>query len=77
VSRGLGILQRRVCEALEGTEDQELPLRELRRRLGDPDRSNVRRAIRGLLSARDGEGDLPGGGTLRGAHLLGLHRRRR
>jgi hypothetical protein len=50
VSRGLGILQRRVCEALEGTEDQELPLRELRRRLGDPDRSNVRRAIRGLLA---------------------------
>jgi DNA-binding IclR family transcriptional regulator len=49
VSRGLGILQHRVCEALADAEDQELPLRELRRRLGDPDRSNLRRAIRGLL----------------------------
>jgi hypothetical protein len=49
MSRGLGILQRRVCEALEGAEGQELPLRELRLRLGDPNRSNLRRAIRGLL----------------------------
>ena len=49
MSRGLGILQRRVCEALGAAEDYELPLRELRRRLGDPDRSNLRRAIRGLL----------------------------
>ena len=49
MSRGLGILQRRVCEALADAEDRELPLRELRWRLGDPDRSNLRRAIRGLL----------------------------
>jgi hypothetical protein len=49
MSRGLGILQRRVCRALADAEDQELPLRGLRRRLGDPDRSNLRRAIRGLL----------------------------
>jgi hypothetical protein len=49
VSRGLGTLQHRVCEALADAEGQELPLRGLRRRLGDPDRSNLRRAIRGLL----------------------------
>jgi hypothetical protein len=49
MSRGLGLLQRRVCEALEEAEGHELPLRELRRRLGDTDRSNLRRAIRGLL----------------------------
>lgn len=48
MSRGLGVLQHRVCEALEEAEGNELPLRELRRRLGDPDRSNLRR-IRGLL----------------------------
>ena len=49
MSRGLGTLQHRVCEALADAEGQELPLRGLRRRLGDPDRSNLRRAIRGLL----------------------------
>ncbi len=49
MSRGLGILQRRVCEALYAADGREPPLRELRRRLGDPDRSNLRRAIRGLL----------------------------
>jgi DNA-binding MarR family transcriptional regulator len=49
MSRGLGDLQRRVCEVLYAAGDGELPLRELRRRLGDPDRSNLRRAIRGLL----------------------------
>ena len=49
MSRGLGGLQRRVCEVLYADGDGELPLRELRRRLGDPDRSNLRRAIRGLL----------------------------
>ena len=49
MSRGLGILQRHLCEALGAAEGQELPLRELRRRLGDPDRSNLRRAIRSLL----------------------------
>ncbi len=50
MSRGLGGLQRRVCEVLYVDGDGELPLRELRRRLGDhPDRSNLRRAIRGLL----------------------------
>ncbi len=49
MSRGLGGLQRRVCEVLYDADDHEPPLRELRRRLGDPDRSNLRRAIRGLL----------------------------
>jgi len=42
-------LQRRVCEVLYDVEGYELPLRELRRRLGQPDRSNLRRGIRGLL----------------------------
>ena len=49
MSRGLGPLQHRVCDVVDEAEDQELPLRELRRRLGEPDRSNLRRAIRGLL----------------------------
>jgi hypothetical protein len=49
VSRGLGILQRRVCEVLYAAEGHELPLRELRRQLGEPDRSNLRCGIRGLL----------------------------
>ena len=49
MSRGLGALQRRVCEVLDGAEGNELALRDLRRRLGEPDRSNLRRAIRGLL----------------------------
>ena len=49
MSRGLGILQRRVCEALYAADGREPPLRELRLRLGEPDRSNLRRAIRGLL----------------------------
>jgi hypothetical protein len=49
MSRGLGSLQRRIREVLYAAEDQELPLGELRRRLGEPDRSNLRRAIRGLL----------------------------
>ena len=49
MSRGLGILQRRICEELFATEGHELPLRELRRQLGEPNRSNLRRAIRGLL----------------------------
>ena len=43
------MLQRRVCEVLDGAEGNEVALRELRRRLGEPDRSNLRRAIRGLL----------------------------
>jgi hypothetical protein len=43
------MLQRRVCEALYTAEDQDLPLQELRRQLGEPDRSNLRRAIRRLL----------------------------
>ncbi len=49
MSRGLGDLQRCVCEVLYAAGDGELPLRELRRRLGDPDRFNLRRAVRGLL----------------------------
>ena len=50
MSRGLGILQRRVCEVLYAADGHELPLRELRRQLRDPDRSNLRRGIRGLLN---------------------------
>ena len=49
MSRGLGILQRRIRYTLNVAEGKELPLRELRRRLGEPDRSNLRRGIRGLL----------------------------
>jgi len=49
VSRGLGELQRRICDTLDAAEGYELPLRELRRQLGEPDRSNLRRGIRGLL----------------------------
>jgi hypothetical protein len=61
VSRGFGGLQRRVCEVLYADGDGELPLRELRRRLGDPDRSNLRRAIRGLLERGTVEESEPGG----------------
>ena len=49
MSRGLGTLQRGVCEVLYDAEGHELPLREVSRRLGQPDRSNLRRGIRGLL----------------------------
>ena len=49
MSRGLGPLQHRIYDIIDDAEDQELPLRDLRRRLGEPDRSNLRRAIRGLL----------------------------
>ena len=49
MSRGRGKLQRRICDTLNAAEGTELPLRELRRRLGEPDRSNLRRSIRGLL----------------------------
>ncbi len=42
-------MQRRICETLSVAEGAELPLRELRRRLGEPDRSNLRRGIHGLL----------------------------
>jgi hypothetical protein len=61
VSRGLGGLQRRVCEVLYADGDGELPLRELRRRLRDPDRSNLRRTIRGLLERGMVEESEPGG----------------
>ena len=61
MSRGLGDLQRRVCEVLHAAENGELPLRELRRRLGDPDRANLRRAIRGLLERGMVEEANPGG----------------
>ncbi len=36
-------MQRRICDVLYASENGELPLRELRRRLGEPDRSNLRR----------------------------------
>jgi len=49
LSRGLGNLQRNICETLNDAAGMELPVRELRRRLGEPDRSNLRRGIRGLL----------------------------
>lgn len=65
MSRGLGGLQRRVCEVLHAAGDGELPLRELRRRLGDPDRSNLRRAIRGLLERGIVEEEVDPGGEQR------------
>jgi hypothetical protein len=61
MSRGLGFLQRQVREVLYAAEDAELPLRELRRRLGEPDRSNLRRAIRGLLEREVLEESCSGG----------------
>ena len=42
-------MQRRICEVLYAAEGHELPLRELRCQLGEPNRSNLRRAIRRLL----------------------------
>jgi hypothetical protein len=42
-------LQRDAYEVVYAAEDHELPVRELRRQLGEPNRSNLRRAIRGLL----------------------------
>ena len=54
-------MQRRICEVLEGAEAYELAPRELRRRLGEPDRSNVRRAIRGLLEREIVEESRAGG----------------
>lgn len=49
MSRGPGQLQRSIVRKLDAAKDQELPIRELRRSLGNSDRSNFRRAIRGLL----------------------------
>jgi DNA-binding MarR family transcriptional regulator len=49
VSRGLGKLQRDAYEVVYAAENHELPVRDLRRQLGEPNRSNLRRAIRGLL----------------------------
>ncbi len=50
MSRGIGSLQRRIVLAFEDVASREAPSRELRRGVGDPDRSNFRRAIRSLLS---------------------------
>lgn len=81
MSRGLGSLQRDTLAALYAAEDNELPVRELRRRLGNADRSNLRRVVRGLLrrnyAEQLGEGvgssvKLTFWGTLK-AHFL-LHR---
>ena len=52
MSGGLGALQRSLLAALSAVEGRELPVCELRRRLGDPDRSNLRRAVRSLLRRR-------------------------
>lgn len=49
MSQGLGSLQRDALALLYAAEGGELPARELRQRIGDPDRSNFRRAVRGLL----------------------------
>lgn len=49
MSRGLGSLQRNILAILDAAEGRELPIRELRRRLGDPDQANTKRATRGLL----------------------------
>jgi hypothetical protein len=76
MSRGLGALQRRTCEVLYAAEGHQLPLRELRSRLGEPDRSNLRRAIRGLL--RRGLVEVPrsDGGRCVGLTSSGLLRMR-
>jgi hypothetical protein len=42
-------LQRDAYEVVYAAENHELPVRDLRRQLGEPNRSNLRRAIRGLL----------------------------
>ena len=70
MSRGPGSLQQRICDVLDATDDPELPLRELRRRLGEPDRSNLRRAIRGLLERGILEESTLGGRASHGAHRL-------
>lgn len=49
MSRGLGGLQRRILFVLEGAGEGLLPS-EIRRELGSPDRSNTRRAVRGLIA---------------------------
>jgi DNA-binding MarR family transcriptional regulator len=72
VSRGLGSLQRGVCETLAAAEGHELALRELRRRLGEPDRSNLRRAIRGLLKRGLVEESCSGGERRLGLAFWGL-----
>jgi hypothetical protein len=61
MSRGLGVLQRRVCEVLLDAGDGGLPPRELRRRAGDPDRSNLRRVVRGFLEDEVVEESFRGG----------------
>ena len=75
MSRGLGSLQRGICESLAAAEGHELLLRELRRCLGEPDRSNLRRAIRGLLERslveESHSGSSSGGRAAAGAHLFG------
>ena len=71
MSRGLGSLQRGICESLAAAEGHELPLRELRRRLGEPDRSNLRRAIRGLLE-RSFVGESHSGSSSGGGRRLAL-----
>ncbi len=80
------MLQRGVCEVLYTAEDNKLPLRDLRRRLEEPDRSNLRRAIRTLLEREIVEKSRVGGErhvglTLWGAvyvsNLLAFRRRRR
>jgi len=79
-------LQRGVCEVLYAAEDNKLPLRELRRRLGEPDRSNLRRAIRTLLEREIVEESRLGGkrhvgltfwGAVYVSNLLAIRRRRR
>lgn len=50
VSRGPGRLQRVVVEVLYAAEGCELPRREVRRALGDPDGGNFRRAVRSLVA---------------------------
>ena len=64
-------MQRRVCEVLDGAEGNEVALRELRRRLGEPDRSNLRRAIRGLLEREIVEESRVGGERRVGLTLPG------
>jgi hypothetical protein len=79
-------LQRGVCDVLSAAEGNKLPLRELRRRLGEPDRSNLRRAMRSLLEREIVEEYRLGGkrhieltfwGSVYVSNLRAIRRRRR
>ena len=49
MSKGLGTMQRATLLVLGEAKEDQLPKRELRRRLDNPDRSNLRRTLRSLM----------------------------